>query len=66
MLNDLRVEASGDLRLSKERQAAMEIAARIIGLVFKVDIHGVFLNAVRDDPKSPYGVNIVFVQKVKQ
>ena len=64
-MTDIRIEASGDLRLSNERKTAMELAARIIGLVFRVDIHGVFLNAVRDDPKTPYGVNIVFVRKVK-
>lgn len=64
-MTELRVEASGDLRLSKERQEAMEIAARVLSLGFKMEIHGAFLNSVRDDPKSPYGVNIVFKQKVK-
>jgi hypothetical protein len=65
MLNDVRVEASGDLRLSKEREACMRAIAMLAGVIFKVDIHGVFLNAVRDNPKEPYGINIVFVQKVK-
>lgn len=56
----IKIEATGDIRLSKARKKCLEGCALAIEAVFGEDLYACFVNHKVVDPKHIHGINFVF------
>lgn len=56
----LKIEATGDLRITKARKKVLEAMALIIEAQFGEELYAVFVNHNVSDPKRIHGINFVF------
>jgi len=65
-MNDVKIEATGALRITEKRREALTAHANLISQLFSQPMYAVFINVNKDEPDRVHSVNFVFHRRFKE